>query len=269
MKYIVKKAVPLFGLLALFFASCEDVIDIDLNTTDPKFVITGTVSDQSEPFSVRIVKTINFDQPNDYPAVSGASVRIGNGTQSFDLVETAPGFYQTAQPQKGEPGRTYRLTVEVEGQVFEAVSAMPAPVPFDSIKQDRGTQPGGGSSILIVPVYFDPTGFGNYYRFIQTTNGQQLNNIFVFDDRNNDGIAITRPLFTPGSDLENKVGDTITVEMQTIDRTTYKYFYALDASSGNGPNASVPANPDNNWNSRAVLGYFSAHTSQYKTHVVR
>lgn len=267
MTYIIKKA-ALFGFLALLFASCEEVIDIDLDTTDPKFVITGTVSDQLEPFAVRIEKTIHFDEPNNYPAVSGASVRISNGTQSFDLVETAPGFYQTAQPQKGEPGQTYRLTVAAEGQVFEAVSTMPAPVPFDSIKQDRGTQPGGGSVILMVPVYFDPAGFGNYYRFIQTTNGQKLNNIFVFDDRNNDGIAITRPLFAPGSDIENTVGDTITVEMQTIDRATYKYFYALDASTGNGPNASVPANPDNNWNGSA-LGYFSAHTSQYKTHVIR
>lgn len=266
-EYIKKGA--FLGFIALFIASCEEVIDIDLNSTDPKFVITGTVSDQLKPFAVRIEKTVDFDQQNVYPAVSGALVRISDGTQIFDLLETAPGFYQTAQPQTGEPGKTYRLTVETEGQFFEAVSSMPAPVPFDSIKQDRGTQPGGGTSILVVPVYFDPAGFGNYYRFIQTTNGQKLNNIFVFDDRNNDGIAITRPLFAPGSDIENTVGDTVTVEMQTIDRATYKYFYALDASSGNGPNASVPANPENNWNDGTVLGYFSAHTSQYKTYVIR
>lgn len=262
------KIAAFFSCIALFLASCEEVIDIDLNSTDPKFVITGAVSDQLEPFAVRIEKTVNFDEPNEYPAVSGASVRISDGTQTFDLVEITAGVYQTAAPQKGIPGKTYRLTVEVEGQVFEAASTMPAPVPFDAIQQDKGMQPGGGLAILIVPVYSDPVGLGNYYRFIQSTNGQKRNNIFVFDDRNNDGITITRPLFAPGSAIENTVGDTVVVEMQSIDRATYKYLYALDASSGNGPNASVPANPDNNWNGKA-LGYFSAHTTQYRTHVIR
>lgn len=267
MKYYLKTAV-FCGLIALLATSCEEVIDIDLDSTAPQLVITGSVSDQSEPFAVRIEKTVDFDQPGIYPAVTGASVRISDGSQTYELQETAPGFYQTAQAHKGEPGKTYRLRVEVEGQVFEAVSTMPTPVPFDDIRQDKGVEPGGGTAILIVPVFSDPAGKGNYYRFIQTTNGRPLNQIFVFDDRNSDGITVTRPLFSPGREIENQAGDTVTVEMQTIDRATYKYFYALDASSGNGPNASVPANPENNW-SGGALGYFSAHTTQYKTHIVQ
>jgi hypothetical protein len=267
MKYHIKIA-TFCGFITLFLTSCEKVVDIDLNSTDPKLVITGSVSDQLKPFAVRIEKTVNFDEPDNYPAVSGATVRISDGTLTFDLLEKTPGIYQTPQPQKGEPGKTYRLTVEAEGKIFEALSTMPTSVPFDSIKQDKGRQSRGGSAILIVPVYSDPVGLGNYYRFVQTNNGQRLNNIFVFDDRNNDGIVTTQPLFTPGSDIENTVGDTVIIEMQSIDRATYKYFYALGASSGDGPNASVPANPDNNWNGKA-LGYFSAHTSQYRTYVIR
>ena len=253
---------------ALFLVSCEEVIEIDLDETDAKFVITGTVTDQLEPFTVSIEKTVNFDQPNDYPNVSNAQVSISDGAQTFVLTETAPGIYQTAQNHAGEVGKTYSLRVEAEGLVFEAQSTMPALVPFDSVKQDSGTQPGGGTAILVVPIYVDPLGFGNYYRFVQTTNGQPLNNIFVFDDRNNDGIRITRPLFAPGSDIQNAVGDSITVEMQTIDRATYKYFYALDASTSNGPNSSVPANPDNNL-SGGGMGYFSAHTVQGKTLILQ
>lgn len=262
------KTVIFSAFAALLLVSCEEVIEIDLDETEAKFVITGAVTDQLEPFRVRIEKTVNFDQPNNYPAVSGALVTISDGAQTFDLTETAPGIYQTAQNLAGEVGKTYNLRVEVEGQVFEAQSTMPAPVPFDTIKQDIGTQPGGGTTILVVPIYVDPLGFGNYYRFVQTTNGQKLNNIFVFDDRNNDGIRITRPLFAPGSDIENTVGDTVLVEMQTIDRATYKYFFALDASTSNGPNSSVPANPENNL-SGDVLGYFSAHTVQRRTLILK
>lgn len=267
MKNHIKIAI-LSTFAVLFLASCEEVIDINLDETDAKFVITGAVTDQLEPFTVRIEKTVNFDLPNDYPPVSNAKVSIQDGAQTFDLIETAPGIYQTAQNHAGEVGKIYTLRVETEGQIFEAQSTMPALVPFDSVKQDSGTQPGGGTAILVVPIYVDPLGFGNYYRFIQTTNGQKRNNIFVFDDRNNDGIQITRPLFAPGSDVENAVGDTIMVEMQTIDRATYKYFYALDASTSNGPNSSVPANPANNL-SGGAMGYFSAHTVQRKTLILQ
>jgi Domain of unknown function (DUF4249) len=255
-------------LCALFLASCEQVIEIDLNTTDPKIVIEGRVTDQPEPFQITLNKTVNFDEPNNYPAVSGAIVTISNGTQTFDLNEVSPGVYQTATAQAGAPGRTYTLRVEAEGQVFEAQSTMPALVAFEKLQQESGVMPGGGASLRIVPVFSDPLGLGNNYRFVQWSNGQRWPNIFVLDDRNSDGLRITRPLFAPGGDLENAVGDTVVVEMQTIDRPIYKYFYALDASGGNGPNASVPGNADNNF-SGGALGYFSACTVQKRQIVIQ
>ena len=57
---------------------------------------------------------------------------------------------------------------------------------------------------------------------------------------NNDGSPISNLLLAP--ELETMPGDTVSIEMRTIDRATYKYLVALDASNGNGPNASVPAN---------------------------
>jgi Domain of unknown function (DUF4249) len=265
-KHIVFQALAV--LCALFIASCEKVIEIDLNTSAPKIVIQGRVTDQTEPFQVTIYKTVNFDQPNDYPAVTGASVRISDGTQTFELLEIEPGVYQTPTAQAGQPGRTYTLRVAAEGQVFEAQSAMPMLVAFEKLQQENGVMPGGGIARQVVPVFTDPLGFGNYYRFVQWTNGQRWPNIFVLDDRNSDGLRITRPLFAPTGDLENAVGDTVVVEMQTIDRLVYKYFYALDASGGNGPNASVPGNPDNNF-SGGALGYFSACTVQKRQMVIQ
>jgi hypothetical protein len=256
------------GLLALIFSACQEVIEVDLNTTDPQFVVEGTVTDQPGPYRVRITKTVNFDEPNNYPAVSGAAVVITDGALTDTLAEVEPGIYETRFLTQGEPGRTYTLTVRVEGNIFTASSTMPAAVPFDDLTTDESTQPGGETVILMVPEFRDPVGFGNYYRFIQWNNGRRLPAIFVLDDRNSDGLRITRPLFAPNSDIETAVGDTVTVEMQTVDRATYKYFFALDASSGNSPNASVPANPDNNFGG-ACLGYFSAHTVQQRSLIVQ
>jgi hypothetical protein len=258
----------LTALCALLLLSCEQVIEIDLNTSDPKIVIEGRVTDQPEPFRISIQKTVNFDQPNDYPAVTGATVTISDGTQTFDLPEIEPGVYQTPTAQAGEPGRTYTLRVAAEGQVFEAVSTMPARVAFDNLKQDAGSQPGVGPVIFVVPVFTDVPGQDDQYRFVLWKNREKQPNIFVFDDRDSDGRTITRPLFAPGGDLEFVRGDTAEVEMQTIDRATYKYFYALDAGSSTGPNAAVPANPPSNL-SGGALGYFSAHTVQKKQIVIQ
>jgi hypothetical protein len=258
----------IIGLMALLFTSCQDVIQIDLNDAEAQYVIEGAVTDQPGPYRVSIIQTVNFDQPSDYPQVSGARVTLSDGDVLDTLAEVTSGTYETRLLPQGQPGKTYKLTVQIQGKTFTAASTMPAVVPFDALTTDRGTQPGGGEAILMVPNYNDPLGFGNFYRFVQWNNGTRLPNIFVLDDRNSDGIRVTRPLFAPGSDIETVVGDTVTVEMQSIDRATYKYLYALDANSGNGPNAAVPANPDNNFGG-ACLGYFSAHTVQRRVVVVQ
>lgn len=253
-------------LLAFALTSCEDVIDIDLDEADSQYVIQGAVTNQTGPYTVTIQQSVPFDEANNYPQISGATVTLNDGTLTDTLTEVRAGVYQTVHLLQGEPGRTYTLTVRVGEQVFSAQSTMPAAVALDDLTTTTASF-GGSETIQMVPNFTDPVGLGNYYRFVQWNNGVRLANIFVLDDRNNDGIVVTRPLFAPGSDVETALGDTVTVEMQTIDRNTYKYLYALDASSSNGPNASTPANPDNNFGG-ACLGYFSAHTVQRKTILV-
>ncbi len=255
----------LVALCALSLASCTDVIDVDLNTTDPKFVIEGNVTDQVGRQVVTVRKTVNFDEPNNYPAVTGARVTISDGSSTDTLAETAPGRYETVNILQGEVGKTYFLRVEAEGKVFEATSTMPQKVSFDSLYQSNLSVPGRATTVL-VPVYRDPAGLGDHYRFVAWRNGGQLTDFNVRDDRNNDGLSMTQPIFLPSEDLET--GDSMTVEMQTIDRTVYKYFVALGGSGGGPNNESVPANPDTNL-SNGALGYFSAHTLQRRQMVIR
>ena len=257
----------LFAVPVLLFSSCdqEEIIEIDLRDVPAQFVIEGSVTDEAVPYTVRITRTVNFDQPNDFPAVSGAVVIISDNAGQMDtLFEKEPGVYETADAFPGESGRTYTLQVLVEGHRFMASSTMPSLVPFEGLKTIR-LPFGGSNSLVMTPIFTDPAGLGNNYQFIQSNNGIRQPFIFVADDRNNDGSKISSLLLAP--DLETMVGDTVSVEMRTIDRATYKYFVALDASNGNGPNASVPANPDNNFG-EACLGYFAAYTVQRRSLIV-
>lgn len=255
------------GLLALLFASCQEVIDIDLNTTAPQIVVEGAVTDAPGPYTVAITKTVNFDEANEYPAVTGAMVTISDGTMTDTLTEAGPGRYQTVRLLQGVPGRTYQLRVATtEGQIFAAASTMPAKVPFENLEQSSLSAPGTANVTVLVPIYRDPVGTGNYYRFVQWQNDTLLTDFNVRDDRNNDGIRISQPIFALSTELRK--GDVVRVELQTIDRPTYKYFVALGGSGGAPNNESVPANPDNNFGG-ACLGYFSAHTVQQKALVIQ
>ena len=258
-KYLLLFALPLFLLAA---CDQEQVIQVDLSDAPPQLVIEGRVTDEAAPWTVRITRSVRFDAPNDFPPVSGAVVIVRDDTGQADtLYEKRAGEYETAGALAGVPGRTYTLEVRAEGQVFTARSTMPDLVPFEDL---RAVQlPFGEANTLVVsPVFTDPAGPGNCYQFVQSTNGRREPFIFVTDDRNNDGAPTSTLLFAP--DLKTQPGDTVVVEMRSIDRATYQYFVALDASGGNGPNASVPANPDNNFGG-ACLGYFAAHTVQRRT----
>jgi hypothetical protein len=262
-KFIFRYFAP---ALLLFSCNKEEVIELHLSNAPAQYVIEGWVTDESKPFTVRISKSVNFDQTNNFPAVGGALVVISDDTGQMDtLLEKQPGWYETMEPQIGVPGRAYTLQVWVDGNLFRAMSTMPYVVPFDGLNVIN-LPFGGENSLVLMPVFMDPVGLGNNYQFVQSNNGKRQPNIFVLDDKNNDGAQISSLLITP--DLETNIGDTILVEMRNIDRATYKYFIALDASNGNGPNAGVPANPDNNFEG-ACLGYFSAHTIQRRTLIVQ
>ncbi len=267
MKLITKNIFPYIApVLFLFSCNKEEVIQLDLSSAPVQYVIEGTVTDEARPYSVRITQSVPFDQANNFPAVQGALVVISDNAGQMDtLLENSPGLYETSEGKTGVYGLTYTLQVWIKGTLFTAKSTMPNKVAFDDLSVIN-LPFGGENALTLMPFFKDPAGLGNNYQFVQSNNGKRQPYIFVMDDRNNDGAQISNLLIAPN--LKITPGDTITVEMRNIDRATYKYFVALDASNGNGPNASVPANPDNNFGG-ACLGYFSAHTVQRRMLIVQ
>lgn len=260
-------------LCSVFMLACEKEIEVDLNTTNPQLVIEATLDNQQDTATVRLTRSVNFSDANDFPAVSGALVVItdSEGT-SYPLTETAPGIYQNTG-LRGVVGYTYFLSVTTpDGQIFTAESTLPAPVPFDGVDfLVRGAfQPGGNSdsdtTFFAIPRFFDPADEPNQYRFTQTVNGLRDHEIIVRNDNVFNGKVNEQPIFSP--DLDIYRGDTLRVEMMCIDQSVYNYFFSLSQSIGNGPNASAtPANPVSNIQGGA-LGYFSAYSLQVVEQVV-
>src|SRR5580698_1411472 len=103
----------------LLAVGCQKVINIDLNSASPAIVIVGNINDQPGPYTVTLSQTVNFSQPNTFPAVSGAFISIADNTGFIDtLFETSvPGTYNTKKIM-GMPGRTYTLKVIAGGQTY-------------------------------------------------------------------------------------------------------------------------------------------------------
>lgn len=253
---------------AIIFFSCTKEVDIALKTTDPKIVIEGNITNEPGPYTVQIRKSVNFSDPNQFPAITGATVMISDNTGASEtLSETSAGIYQT-KTLVGVPGRVYTLKVVADGKNFSATSTMPQMVNLDGVEFDLSSSKGnsGGPEYSTLPVFTDPTANGNSYRFLQTVNGKPDKTYFVLNDNTFNGLKNEQLLFNP--DAEIKSGDSVTLEFRCIDKSTYDYFYTLSQFNTDGPYNTTPTNPPNNIKGDVAYGIFSAYTVQTMSAVV-
>jgi hypothetical protein len=256
MKQLFILCIPIFIL-----TSCEKEIVVDLNSSDPQIIIEGNISDEIGPYKVSITKSVNFSDPNSFPAVGGATVIITDNTGfSETLEEVDPGVYYTKN-LKGIEGRTYKLSVSANGKTYTAESTMPQKVNLDTITFNQVSPPGSGGFYLPVPVFQDPIEKGNNYRFIIKVNGLLDPTLYLNNDNVNNGSVNRAPIRS--ADAEIKAGDSVEIEFRSIDLSTYLYFFTLSQIAGGGPGGgTTPSNPPNNIKGDNALGYFSAHTIQ-------
>jgi hypothetical protein len=248
-------------------ASCKKVIDLDLGNVSNQLVIEGNITNQPGTQYVTLSRNVPFTSPNVYPAVTGAAVSVAdNRGNNYPMTEGAPGTYSIPNAF-GFGSRTYTLTVISDGKTYTAKSTMPGVTELDSIT-DKPNYFDAGSGQKLVTVHFqDPAGIANQYRFVLYVNNVQVNAVFAFDDEFIDGKYVDLDL--QQNDIKIYAKDTVTVEMQCIDRPVYTYWFSLAQQQFNNPGGQVaPANPPTNI-TPTTLGYFSAHTTQTLTLVVK
>jgi hypothetical protein len=268
------KKIILFATALLSLNACQEVIEIDLNQTNPQYVIVGNIADDGNSCVVEITKTVNFSDGDNYPKISGAIVTLSDNTGNKEtLTETKSGVYET-KIIKGTVGKTYTLSVTHQGKTFTASSKMADTTPIFDIKfiEDAfGGPPGAGQDTLpifrAIPLHPDKAGVPNFYRYIQTINGVEDKSFLIRNDNLSDGKLNAQPLFSFDAKIHR--GDKYQVKLMNIDEATYTYFYSLTQSSGNGPGGgTTPSNPPNNI-SGGALGYFSAHSISEITTIVK
>jgi hypothetical protein len=268
---ILKTALYLFSLFAL--ASCTKVIDLKLGNNTGELVIEGNITNTAGPQIIKLSTNVPFSNTNSYPPVSGATITVSdhNGN-TYPFTEGPSGTYSNNQ-LTGIPGNTYTMTVTTGGKTYTATSVMPAVVNLDSLTSKNDVIQTSDHKKVITVYYQDPAGVVNQYRFVMYVNKVQADDIYAFNDQFNNGryVSIDLREDNASSSIDKGIfsGDTVTVEMQCIDQPIYTYWETLLQGQTNGPGGGVtPSNPPTNI-TPVTLGYFSAHTTQSKTIVVK
>src|SRR3569833_706335 len=260
------KYLLVFAVIAAL-PSCKKVIDLNLGNVSNQLVIEGNITNVPGPQFVMLSRNVPFTSPNIYPAVTGATVSIADNRGNNYLMAEGPAGTYSIPNAFGFGSRTYTLTVTTDGFFFSVFSFMPGVTALDSIT-DKPNYFEASTGQKLVTVHFqDPAGITNQYRFVMYVNNVQVNAVFAFDDEFIDGKYVDLDL--QQNDIKIYPKDTVTVEMQCIDRPVYTYWFSLAQQQFNNPGGQVaPSNPPTNI-TPTTLGYFSAHTTQTLTLMVR
>lgn len=256
-------------LTLIVVTGCEKIIEIDLSEAKEAIVIEATITSNKLPFTVWVSKTSPYFGTKSKNPVSGAivSVRVENGKARY-FVETAPGLYQM-EKIIALPGYWYVVDVEYDGITYSARSYLNEVVPIAELGFSYFDGFGFFDSGYKVNTYIrDPANKENYYRLKYYMNGKSSDDrgeITLYSDQLFDGKEI-------GLSQRSVVfqeNDTLTVELQSIDKAAYSYFSTLENISGSEMRQSAsPTNPISNF-SNGALGYFSAYSFNRKTVIIK
>src|SRR5690348_8615353 len=90
----------LITAIAIVAASCQKVINLNLRTAPPKYIIEGNVTNLPGPYQVTISQTEAVNSTVPFNGVSQAKVTINDDADNTEtLQETQPGIYQTTTLQ--------------------------------------------------------------------------------------------------------------------------------------------------------------------------
>jgi len=267
MKYSNNKISFKHILIAISFLtifSCEKVIEIDIKDAETQLVVEANINSGAGNNYVILSKSGNFYGSNTFPKVKNALVTIydKNGT-GFILSEVEDGIYNHPNLD-GIENNLYKLDIRVENKIINGESTMPVLIPIDSLSYKEVNKPFGGgngsgeqtnTSYKLFCHFKDPAGVRNYYRFRVYESFYQDYQTFIINDDLFDGKYAMTSLFG----ITAVPGDSIRVEMYSIDKANYEYYRLLDANDMGAFTTSI-GNPVSNVSGENVIGVFGANS---------
>lgn len=267
-----------FILLSLLvFASCQDVIDLNVPDGEVQLVVDGWLTDQAGEKQVLLATTANYFENTEPPRVTDALVVLNNENGAVDtLEEKEAGVYVTSYV--GVVGEVYHIYIRTAaGEEYRSspeplrsvptISAIYATFKEETVFEDEGYYVSIDTE--------EPLGVGDYYRWKQYVNEGYLNEPFDLlyaSDEFVDGNPIigfevtTDPL---------EVGDHYRIQQLSISKQAYEFFFQLQNQTAfigslfDSPPAALKGNIVNvDPTGKKALGYFGVSAVSEKEMVI-
>lgn len=247
-------------LFVVFFTSCEDVVNLDLETGETRLVIDaeivwkkGTTGSEQ---TIKISKTASY-YSGSTPKVSGAQVRVENSNGDvFTFAESEPGVYKCSNFVP-VIDMDYKLFVDAEGKSFTASEKLTSAAPIDKIEQKMVPDFGGEDVIEVTFYYTDPADQVNFY----LTDYQSEFLIYPEYEITNDEFYNGNQISTRYSHEDMKPGNILKITHRGVSKNFFNYMKLILEASNANPFLVPPGNIRGNIlnttdNNNFALGYF-------------
>lgn len=257
--YIKTKSSYLLLLAVIIsFASCEDIIEIEVQDSEPKIVVDALLNVIEQTVTVRLSKTTPLYSTDTTVVDLDANVSLVNANgNTIILSKVAVGEY-VANDLIVEAGEDWTLVVEVENEIYSGNAIVPEFVELAKVDTLQTAFPFGDTTIVFYQVsmeWFDVLDVDNFYRLQSYINDTlQTGQYFLYADTQNNGIAMNRPimsLFQPGQN--------ITLELYSTNESYYDFYLQVASIQEQGFGGTTPFNPQGNMKDsegNTILGNF-------------
>lgn len=259
------------GILMFSIFSCEEVIEVDLQESEPRLVVESSIIWEKGTLGnnqfISLSKTTSFYDTEITPA-QGAIINIKTANEeTFDFIEISPGIYRN-ETFKPELNKTYTLFINYENEIYTASEKMIPVVDLESVEQ--GIRSGISEDEIELKAYYtDPVETKNYYLFKFKFDQESLQ---IYDDEFTNGNRT----FAYFSDEDLQTGDQVNFTIQGISKRFYEFLFILSAQAGEnngGPFQTQPTTVrgnivNNSNNENFAFGYFRLSQSNTLTYQI-
>ncbi len=255
--------VILFLLIIFSFSACEDVIDVEVPTSEPKLVIDASINwikgTTGNEQAIKLSLTAPYFESNVPPANDAEVVITDENNIIYNFIEDAnTGIYlnNSFQPNINT---SYNLTITYKGETYTASETLLSVPDFDYVEQNLE---GGitGEETEIKAYFTDPVGEENYYFFEYVPSIPVSKTLDTFKDEFVNGNQVFG--YYVEEDLD--INDSVIIRNYGVSERFYEFMFILlqqTGGGGGGPFETQPATVRGNCinltnQNNFPLGYF-------------